>query len=32
MTMLGRANWWAPRFMRPAPVAPVVERELELVH
>jgi RND superfamily putative drug exporter len=34
MTALGKANWWAPRFMRPVdkhePVEP--ERELTLVH
>jgi RND superfamily putative drug exporter len=32
MTLLGNANWWAPRFMRrrevPPPPAPVVEGEL----
>jgi len=30
MTLLGNANWWAPRFMRrrEAPPAPVVEGEL----
>jgi RND superfamily putative drug exporter len=34
MTLLGQANWWAPRFMRgrPAPAAPVEEvRELTMV-
>jgi RND superfamily putative drug exporter len=35
MTLLGKANWWAPRFMRgrPAPVeqAPEEVRELTVV-
>jgi RND superfamily putative drug exporter len=31
MTMLGRANWWAPRFLRPRPAAPAAEeRQPEL--
>ncbi|MGY0233958.1 MMPL family transporter [Longispora urticae] len=33
MTLLGRANWWAPKFLRPkaAPAAPAPERELSPV-
>jgi putative drug exporter of the RND superfamily len=33
MTLLGKANWWAPRFMRPAGrhTAPVAPPEPELV-
>jgi putative drug exporter of the RND superfamily len=31
MTLLGNANWWAPRFLRPRPVPAPVEPERELV-
>ena len=33
MTLLGNANWWAPRFLRRAEPVPDVEpeRDLELV-